>query len=128
MRVRSQFRQIFRLYGNLERDRSQSHSTQSYNGLPGSYLQERSAATDWPAGSSRAVHILFHKLVKTHFFITLRVAKRAVWNEECDQAFAVIKQYLIKPPILASPGAGDTLYLYLEVSEASVSGALFKEQ
>ena len=38
-----------------------------------------------------------------------------------------IKQYLTKPPILASPRAGDTLYLYLTVSEVSVSAALFKE-
>ena len=39
----------------------------------------------------------------------------------------VIKQYLIKPPILASLGASDTLYLYLAISEASVSITLFKE-
>ena len=38
-----------------------------------------------------------------------------------------IKQYLTEPPILASPRAGDTLYLYLTVSKASVSATLFKE-
>ena len=38
-----------------------------------------------------------------------------------------IKQYLTKPPILVSPDTGDTLYLYLAVSEVSVSAALFKE-
>ena len=37
------------------------------------------------------------------------------------------KQYLIEPPILVSPNVGDTLYLYLAVSEVSVSAALFKE-
>ena len=61
------------------------------------------------------------------FFITLRGAKRAAWNEECDQAFVAIKQYLTELPILASSRADDTLYLYLAVSEASVSVALFKE-
>ena len=61
------------------------------------------------------------------FFITLRGAKRAGWNEECDQAFMMIKQYLIEPPILASPEVGDTLYLYLAVLEVSISAALFKE-
>ena len=61
------------------------------------------------------------------FFITLRGTKRVDWNEECDQAFMAIKQYLTKFPILASPEADDTLYLYLAVSEASVSVALFKE-
>ena len=49
------------------------------------------------------------------------------WNEECDQAFMAIKQYLTKPPILVSPKAGVTLYLYLAVSEVLVSAALFKE-
>ena len=37
------------------------------------------------------------------------------------------KQYLIEPPILVRSNAGDTLYLYLAVSEVSVSAALFKE-
>ena len=45
------------------------------------------------------------------FFATLRGANRAEWNEECDRAFMAIKQYLIEPPILLSPEAGDTLYL-----------------
>ena len=61
------------------------------------------------------------------FFITIMGAKRADWNEECDQALTVIKQYLTELPILASPEAGNTLYLYLEMSEASISVALFKE-
>ena len=85
-----------------------------------------SLSTHWPADSSWAVHISLHRSVKT-FFITLKGAKRASWNEECNQAFMAIKQYLTKPPILASPEVGDTLYLYLEVSKASVSTALFKE-
>ena len=63
--VRSQFEQVFRLYGDLERDRGQSHSTQSYNGLSGSYLQERSEAINWLVGGSQAVHIPFHRPVKT---------------------------------------------------------------
>ena len=61
------------------------------------------------------------------FFITLRESKKAGWNEECNQDFVPIKKYLIEPPISASLGAGDTLYLYPELSEASVSVALFKE-
>ena len=61
------------------------------------------------------------------FFTTLKGAKLIGWNEECDQAFIVIKQYLTKPLVLVSPGVGDTLYLYLAVSDVSVSVALFKE-
>ena len=39
----------------------------------------------------------------------------------------MIKKNLIESPILASLGAGDALYLYLAVSEASVSAFLSKE-
>ena len=60
------------------------------------------------------------------FFTTLRGASRAEWNEECDQAFVAIKQYLIEPSILMSPEAGDTLYLDLLASDIAVSAALFK--
>ena len=62
-----------------------------------------------------------------HFFTTLRGTNRAEWNEECDRPFVAIKQYLTKPPILVSPKAGDTLYLYLAASDIAVSAALFKE-
>ena len=60
-------------------------------------------------------------------FTTLRRASRAEWNEECDRAFIAIKQYLTESPILVSPEAGDTLYLYLAASDIAVSAALFKE-
>ena len=61
------------------------------------------------------------------FFATLRGVNRAEWNEEYDRAFMEIKQYLTEPPILMSPEAGDTLYLYLAASDIAVSAALFKE-
>ena len=61
------------------------------------------------------------------FFTTVRGPKWIGWNEECDQTFMAIKQYLAKPPILTSLRVGDTLYLYLAVSEVSVSATLFKE-
>ena len=38
-----------------------------------------------------------------------------------------IKHYLTEQPILASPDAGETLYLYISVSDVSVSATLFKE-
>ena len=61
------------------------------------------------------------------FFTILKGAKLTGWNKECDQAFMIIKQYLIEPSILGSLEAGDTLYLYLVVSNVSMSAALFKE-
>ena len=61
------------------------------------------------------------------FFTTLKGAKQTGWNTECDQALTTLKRYLTEPPILASPETGDTLYLYIVVSNVSVSAALFKE-
>ena len=61
------------------------------------------------------------------FFATLRGANQDKWNEECNSEFMAIKQYLTDPPILMSPEAGDTLYLYLAASDIAVSAALFKE-
>ena len=85
-----------------------------------------SLTTDWLSGSSWVIQILFHKSVKT-FFYHSKGSKRVGWNEECNQAFTAIKQYLTESPIRASSKASDTLYLYLEVSEVSVIAALFKE-
>ena len=61
------------------------------------------------------------------FFATLRGANWAGWSEECDRAFIQIKQYLAEPPILSSPNTGETLFIYLAVSDTVVSAALFKE-
>ena len=61
------------------------------------------------------------------FFVTLMGANQAGWNEECDKALTMIKQYLAEPPILTSPEASETLFVYLAVSDVSVSAALFKE-
>ena len=61
------------------------------------------------------------------FFITLKGAKCVEWDTECDQALIVIKQYLTEPPILASLEIGEMLYLYITVSDVSVSATLLKE-
>ena len=61
------------------------------------------------------------------FFTTLKGANLTGWNKECDQAFMAIKQYLTERLILASLEASDMLYLYLAVSDVSVSAALSKE-
>ena len=60
-------------------------------------------------------------------FTTLKGAKQAGWNQECDQALIAMKKYLTKPPVLVSPEVKDTLFIYLAVPEILVSAALFKE-
>ena len=61
------------------------------------------------------------------FLTTLKGAEQTSCNKECDQSFMEIKQYLTEQPILASLEVGDTLYLYITVSDVSMSVALFKE-
>ena len=61
------------------------------------------------------------------FFVTLKGANRVRWNEECDKTLTSIKQYLTEPPVLASLEVGETLFVYLTISDVLVSAALFKE-
>ena len=61
------------------------------------------------------------------FFATLKGANLAGWNEECDEALTTIKQYLTEPQVLASPEASETLFVYVAVSDVSISAASFKE-
>ena len=81
--------------------------------------------TGWLAALGRFISQFIDQLKP--FFTTLRGANRAEWNEECNQAFEAIKQYLTEPPILVSSEVGDTLYLYLAASNIAASTALFKE-
>ena len=61
------------------------------------------------------------------FFVTLKGVNQAGWNEECDKALTTIKYYLAEPPVVISPEAGETLFVYFAVSDVSVSATLFKE-
>ncbi|XP_022894051.1 uncharacterized protein LOC111408536 [Olea europaea var. sylvestris] len=61
------------------------------------------------------------------FFKALRGNHCFEWNEECEKTFQEPKQILESPPILTKPEPGETLYLYLAVSQNAVSGVLVKE-
>ncbi|XP_074336871.1 uncharacterized protein LOC141674045 [Apium graveolens] len=51
-----------------------------------------------------------------------------MWTPECEEAFLKIKEQLGNPPMLAKPEDGETLILYLAVSEYSVSAVWVKEE
>ncbi|XP_022843129.1 uncharacterized protein LOC111366648 [Olea europaea var. sylvestris] len=61
------------------------------------------------------------------FFKALRDNHCFEWNGECEKAFQELKQTLESSPILTKPEPGDTLHLYLAVSQNAVSGVLVKE-
>ncbi|KAL2250053.1 UNVERIFIED_CONTAM: hypothetical protein Sindi_2479000 [Sesamum indicum] len=62
------------------------------------------------------------------FFKILRKTKNFEWNEECKKALQDLKDYLVKPPLLANPKEGEVLFLYLAVSESAVSSVLVREE
>ena len=46
------------------------------------------------------------------------------WNEECQQAFDKIKNYLLNPPILVPPKPGRPLIMYLSVLDEAMGCVL----
>ena len=60
------------------------------------------------------------------FFKTLKQA--FAWTDECETAFQELKRYLSNPPLLSPSKQGESLYLYLAVSEIVVSAALIREE
>ncbi|XP_022858502.1 uncharacterized protein LOC111379372 [Olea europaea var. sylvestris] len=61
------------------------------------------------------------------FFKVLRGTQGFGWSEDCEKAFQELKQTLASLPILTRPEPGDTLFLYLVVSQKAVSRVLVKE-
>ena len=60
------------------------------------------------------------------FFRTLR--KSFERTDECQMAFDNLKAYLSSPPLLSPSKPEEELYLYLAVSQATVSAALVREE
>ena len=60
------------------------------------------------------------------FFCTLR--KSFDWTDECETTFDDLKVYLSSPPLLSPSKPGEELYLYLAISQATVSAALVREE
>ena len=56
-----------------------------------------------------------------------RVLKKSFeWTDECQKAFEDLKKYLSSPPLLSPSVPGEELYLYIAVSQATVSTALVR--
>ncbi|XP_073219507.1 uncharacterized protein [Cicer arietinum] len=57
-------------------------------------------------------------------FKLLRKNQTVVWNQECQNAFEKIRQYLQNPPILAPPVLGRPLIMYLTVLDGAMGCVL----
>ncbi|XP_025684690.1 uncharacterized protein [Arachis hypogaea] len=62
-----------------------------------------------------------------HFFQTFSKGRKFSWTDECENAFTELKQHLTSPPILQRPETGNPLYLYLSVSNHTISSVLVTE-
>ncbi|KAL2251529.1 UNVERIFIED_CONTAM: Retrovirus-related Pol polyprotein from transposon [Sesamum indicum] len=63
-----------------------------------------------------------------HFFKILRGAAKFEWDKSSQEAFEALKRYLSSPPLLTKPRTGETLYLYLAISENAVSSVLVRQE
>ena len=58
-----------------------------------------------------------------------KILKQAfAWIDECETAFQELKRYLSNPPLLSPSKQGESLYLYLAMSETVVSATLIREE
>ena len=58
-----------------------------------------------------------------------KVLKKAFqWTDECEETLAKLKEYLIKPPLLSPSVMGEKVYIYLIVSNITVSSTLIREE
>ena len=64
----------------------------------------------------------------TPFFDTLKGSKKFEWTDKCTQAFLAFKEHLGHPPLLSKPTERKKLYIYLIVSEETVSATLVREE
>ncbi|KAL0427868.1 UNVERIFIED_CONTAM: Transposon Tf2-12 polyprotein [Sesamum latifolium] len=62
------------------------------------------------------------------FFKVLRGAKKFEWTAASQEAFDDLRRYLISPHLLTKPKTEELLYLYLAISESSVSLVLVQQE
>ena len=62
------------------------------------------------------------------FYQLLKKWKGFQWDEECERTFQDLKEYLMRAPMLMAPEPEEDLYMYLLVSEHTVSAMLLKDQ
>ena len=60
-------------------------------------------------------------------FKLLRKNEPHTWNDECQKAFELIKEYLLRPHILVPPQHGKPLLLYLSIIGDAVGSMLAQE-
>jgi hypothetical protein len=61
------------------------------------------------------------------FFDLIKKGNNFHWGDQPNQAFERLKTYLAAAPLLSTPVMGESLFIYLAVSEHAVSAAIVRE-
>ncbi|GFY85492.1 hypothetical protein Acr_04g0002300 [Actinidia rufa] len=128
MHLRSVVREIFRISDHQAWNRGKPRSNQSPNRdeLAQKYIREVQQLTGRVATLNRFVSKSADKCLP--FFKILRKSQTFQWNEESENAFQQLKEYLGSPPLLTVPTTGEDLYVYLSISPTVVSAVLIREE
>ncbi|XP_072078073.1 uncharacterized protein [Arachis hypogaea] len=62
------------------------------------------------------------------FFNLMKKGIAFEWTSACEEAFNHFKEILAAPPVLEKPKAGESLYLYLAVTEEALAAVLVREE
>ncbi|KAJ9541934.1 hypothetical protein OSB04_028440 [Centaurea solstitialis] len=62
------------------------------------------------------------------FYNVLRKNQGFLWTNEHERALQDLKQYMVSPPLLTKPVEGESLQLYLAVSNNATSAVLIREE
>lgn len=114
------FKQIPRIRCHEARHRSKSRTNKicTKSHLPD--LQKRRTKIDREDRRIKPVHIKILRAM-SKFFQHPEKNMNFVWTEECKKALQQLKSYLTSALLLSKPHDGEMLFLYLAVSEHSVS-------
>ncbi|KAL0417395.1 UNVERIFIED_CONTAM: hypothetical protein Sradi_1153000 [Sesamum radiatum] len=118
MHVRGPRRKVLGVHGLSEGDRGQPEKIEAIiNMQPPGTTKEVQKLTGRIAALNRFISRSSDKGLP--FFKILKKADAFSWNEQCQAAFENLKKYLTSPPLLTKPKPGETLFLYLAISEGA---------
>ena len=60
-------------------------------------------------------------------FKLLRKSQPVIWDDKCQKAFEIMKDYLMNPSVLQPPRPGKALILYLAIEKEAIGAMLAQE-
>jgi len=57
----------------------------------------------------------------------IKKRRKFEWSEECEELFVQLKQFMATPQVIQKPLHGETIMVYLSISEEAISSVLVQE-